>query len=508
MRTILICAILAFGVITSSVSEAAQPARFNYQAKLTDSGGLPLNGVHTLTIRLYQGGTAGSANSGTQVYQETATPTFTNGVANHVVGTGTGQIPGALTASMLNTSSDIFLQIAVDDVSNVVLPRTRLESVPFSILSADGEARIPISQPGGGSFPITISQPGSYYLTGNLTDVGPGAGVSITTSGVKLDLNGYSIIGTGGGGTLGVACNTAGVKNLEVCNGRITNCNIGISFNNVSNAWVHDMNLSGNQNVGVRVGAGAIVEDCVANDLSSPTSNVYGIFVSSDSTVRQCQVANIQSAAASSNAIGISGGIGASVLNCSASNVGSIGTNTSVSGITVSNNSRVEGCIARGNYNSGSSGVTIGIAAGPDSLILNNVSTNNSAADSDSNGIRVGNSSLVSGNDVTSNTAVGASNFGVGIAISSTTRVENNNVVGNIGVSGGTGYGIYARFSSSSGNVIVKNTTIGHTTAGIRCENTSGANYHGENIQKETTPFSQASMVNVAGTGDRADVAF
>ncbi len=52
------------------------------------------------------------------------------------------------------------------------------------------EARTPIS-----SAPFTISNPGSYYLTANLT-VSGGDAIIIATSGVTLDLNGFTITST------------------------------------------------------------------------------------------------------------------------------------------------------------------------------------------------------------------------------------------------------------------------------------------------------------------------
>src|SRR6185295_16428367 len=52
------------------------------------------------------------------------------------------------------------------------------------------EARTLIS-----SAPFTISQPGSYYLTANLT-VSSGNAITIAASGVTLDLNGFTISST------------------------------------------------------------------------------------------------------------------------------------------------------------------------------------------------------------------------------------------------------------------------------------------------------------------------
>src|SRR5438105_9353803 len=51
------------------------------------------------------------------------------------------------------------------------------------------EARKPLP---GGTAAITISQPGSYYLTGNLS-VASGDGITISVDKVALDLNGFTI---------------------------------------------------------------------------------------------------------------------------------------------------------------------------------------------------------------------------------------------------------------------------------------------------------------------------
>lgn len=50
--------------------------------------------------------------------------------------------------------------------------------------------------PGDGpGFPITISQPGSYKLSGNLTVPANTMAIDITVPGVTLDLNGFSVMG-------------------------------------------------------------------------------------------------------------------------------------------------------------------------------------------------------------------------------------------------------------------------------------------------------------------------
>src|ERR1051325_5982475 len=56
------------------------------------------------------------------------------------------------------------------------------------------EPRTPIS-----SLPFSITQPGSYYLSGNLTGT---TGITIAASGVTLDLNGFELVGGAGSGIL------------------------------------------------------------------------------------------------------------------------------------------------------------------------------------------------------------------------------------------------------------------------------------------------------------------
>jgi hypothetical protein len=50
----------------------------------------------------------------------------------------------------------------------------------------------PVDAPG---FPVTITQPGSYRLSGNLTAGANVSGIEILASNVTLDLNGFTISG-------------------------------------------------------------------------------------------------------------------------------------------------------------------------------------------------------------------------------------------------------------------------------------------------------------------------
>jgi hypothetical protein len=85
-----------------------------------------------------------------------------------------------------------------------------------SKISTAGEKRTPIS-----ALPFTISTPGSYYLTGNLSVVS-GDGITIGADCVTVDLNGFCISSTNGDRT-GIAITVQGTReDLTIRNGHIS----------------------------------------------------------------------------------------------------------------------------------------------------------------------------------------------------------------------------------------------------------------------------------------------
>jgi hypothetical protein len=260
----------------------AVPPRFHYQARLTDSGGAPINGAATLFVGIYQGGSAGTANSGTKMYEETAAVTASQGVVDHAVGGGTPTFGSALTPDMLRFSGDMFLQVAVNSAPNVVLPRQRLESVPYALVSADGETRIALSGP----LPISITAPGSYVLTGNMTTNNT-TGITIDSDDVTLDLNGYTV------STSQVATDYAGVAvtygrgNIVVRNGTFRGWAYGVNAQNTLNSRFEKLQAMGVLWFGVMAGKHCIVRDCVARDCG-----YAGIFGQEGCTVSDCAVSN------------------------------------------------------------------------------------------------------------------------------------------------------------------------------------------------------------------------
>ncbi len=149
---------------------------------------------------------------------------------------------------------------------------------------------------------VTISQPGSYYLTHNLT-VASGDGIDIITNGVKLDLNGFTISSTSAtasGTAILLNGGSAALKNITILNGSIqsgfTNNGSGtysgggfdrgieyISSAYPSTVSVSGCNVSGCYSFGIDLGlGGSVVEACKVKTVGSS-----GIVAS---VVRQCVV--------------------------------------------------------------------------------------------------------------------------------------------------------------------------------------------------------------------------
>ncbi|MEO1513126.1 MAG: hypothetical protein AAFU70_13725, partial [Planctomycetota bacterium] len=85
------------------------------------------------------------------------------------------------------------------------------------------EPRIPVgpgTTPGGSFSQFTISQPGSYYLTGDLVGVSGRSGIFIESSGVSLDLNGFEVRGVSGSGS-GIVISGFGIDNVRIFNGGV-----------------------------------------------------------------------------------------------------------------------------------------------------------------------------------------------------------------------------------------------------------------------------------------------
>lgn len=121
------------------------------------------------------------------------------------------------------------------------------------------EPRTPIS-----SLPYTITNPGSYYFTGNLAS--GFSGITISCGNVTIDLNGFTLQGLPLSGN-GIFV-SASYTNIVVRNGTIAGWgNYGLDSWSAAyprNMLFENLTLSGNGSDGLTTEAGSIVRNCMA----------------------------------------------------------------------------------------------------------------------------------------------------------------------------------------------------------------------------------------------------
>ena len=130
MKTLIkICIVILFALLTVNCSllttEAAVPHLLNYQGRLTDASGLPLNGSYAITFRIYDAEAAGIL-----LWEETH-----SGV---VITKGTFSVLlGSVTALNLAFDKQYFLEIKVG--TEVMSPRQRIASSGYALKSEETE---------------------------------------------------------------------------------------------------------------------------------------------------------------------------------------------------------------------------------------------------------------------------------------------------------------------------------------------------------------------------------
>lgn len=177
------------------------------------------------------------------------------------------------------------------------------------------EPRSPIPPVGwNGTFPIVISQPGSYFLTRSLTGVANTDGIQITGGTVTLDLNGFTISGANktGNGIVILGLRT----NIHISNGTVRDWNNGIhGWSDDSNqavfSRVEHVTAFNNTNIGISLGWDSEIIDCNAsqngNGVSTRFSVVRGCHVTDNSGagIAAQDVSLIEDNKAWNNSIGI-----------------------------------------------------------------------------------------------------------------------------------------------------------------------------------------------------------
>ena len=129
-----VCALIG-GLAATRAAAEPPPEMMNYQGQLTDTSGTPITTPQTVFFSLWKNGDEATADSGTELFRESATVTpSATGVFAHQIGTGTLEA-GALDPSDFRVADPIFLQVAVGSLSGVLLPRSRIVSVGYSFVA-------------------------------------------------------------------------------------------------------------------------------------------------------------------------------------------------------------------------------------------------------------------------------------------------------------------------------------------------------------------------------------
>jgi hypothetical protein len=337
---------------------------------------------------------------------------------------------------------------------------------------AQVEPRTPIT-----SIPAVINEPGSYYLTGNMTLAGGSYGIYIAADNVTVDLGGFTLDGANSG-SVGVYVETAGGghNGIVIRNGTATRWafdGFGASGTSESFVILEDVNATYNS-IGIS-GYRVTVSRCsVSHNSAAGMSVIQSTVTDCTASMNQQGIAVYQSTAERIEADqSVVDGIQASsstVRQCSSASNGG-------NGITATN-SIVEGCIVNNNH--------YGIVADDNSTVQGNAVTT-----SYSDGIRVvgtAGKSLVqdnvvqlgaltmagsgiyvesSGNRVVRNAVSETKNAGPGIQV-----VGNDNVIDENSALLNLGIGIVVHGSK---NTVVRNSSLGNVNSGASTNYDIGA---------------------------------
>ena len=149
---------------------------------------------------------------------------------------------------------------------------------------AEIEPRIAINAtntPGDATSLFRITQPGSYYLTGNVNGQSGKNGILITIGNVTIDLNGFRLAGSVGS-LDGIGCSGAG--SLVVRNGTVLNWGgDGIDLFLGSSILIEEVISTTNLGDGISSGPRSRIRDCTASNNSQD-----GISSGTDSVVSGC----------------------------------------------------------------------------------------------------------------------------------------------------------------------------------------------------------------------------
>ncbi len=255
---------------------------------------------------------------------------------------------------------------------------------PTMLTLSQIEPRTPIS-----SVPYTISSPGSYYVTTNLTVPTSESGIFISANNVTLDLNGFTL--TGINQLFDAIQADSAQTNIVIRNGSINNWANGVVINSGSNLSVEHIAVSSVGGYGILLGGSGAVRDCMVQ--GNGTVEFDGIFISGGVVV-DCVVSG-----------NVGNGIEAQssqVRHCLVENNGGIGIvldgNCQVTGNTLVGNGGTHNLEINGTNNCVEDNHVTGSGSGI-GIYVSTSSTNNIIARNTVEGFGANNYSIGSGND-------------------------------------------------------------------------------------------------------------
>ena len=344
-------------------------------------------------------------------------------------------------------------------------------------LAASGHAQGPLVPPAGPgptmktleqieprtaitNVPYTISQPGSYYLTTNLTSAT--FGVTIATNGVVLDLMGFMLAGDGSGSGHGVYLyNSAGlpIRDVVVRNGSLRRFGYGVCAKFGQSCRFEDLDVSRNLWNGILLdGLGGACDGNAIVRCSLTGNGLAAIYLYVSSG--RCSGNRVAHCAVSGNlddGIYFSGTGGGAcdanlVTDCVVVTNGDHGVYFN-SGTGRCNGNRIARCAVKGNASYGI------FLAGASGQCNGNAFVACTVAGNDPYGVILnGNGGRCDGN-VVANCMIGENNStGLRLNVAAGNRVENNRICD---FAGGTKYGIDC--VGTTNNLIVRNSSGGQT---------------------------------------------
>jgi len=323
----------------------------------------------------------------------------------------------------LSSLALVFACLASSSLAGPLSPHAGPVAPTHKTLS-EVEPRIPINDtntPTSATGRFVISQPGSYYLTGNLTGVSGKHAIEITTSNVTLDLCGFTLTGVAGS-KRGISYGS-GLNNIAIVNGTVSSWGEGGVGSNGTGIGgrierIHALNNTGD---GIVANNSMSVSHCTA---ANNTDHDIRAFTS-------CIISFCTANANGGN--GFIANTGSVFTNCIAYNNTNNGFSTSFSFVTF------DRCTAASNAGNG-------ISALSNTVITNCITSGNGL-----NGIRCTSTSLISGNICAGNGTDPAT--GAGILVTGTdNRIEGNNCTSN-----DRGIDI-----DSAGNIVLRNSCSGN----------------------------------------------